>query len=47
MYTLKKQKKKIDFFHLGSKNKWKKIVPKELHEKINNTFEKDLKNLKY
>ena len=42
-----KTKKKIDFFHLGSKNKWKEIVPKEFHEKINNTFEKDLKNLKY
>ena len=42
-----KTKKKIDFFHLGSKNKWKKIVPKELHEKINNVFKEDLKNLKY
>ena len=42
-----KTKKKIYFFHLGSKNKWREIVPKELHEKINNTFEKDLKNLKY
>ena len=43
----KKTKKKIDFFHLGSKNKWREIVPKEFQEKINNIFEKDLKNLKY
>ena len=42
-----KTKKKIDFFHLGSKNKWREIVPKEFQEKINNIFEKDLKNLKY
>ena len=43
----KKTKKKIDFFHLGSKNKWREIVPKEFHEKINNIFKEDLKNLKY
>ena len=42
-----KRKKKIDFFHLGSKNNWKDIVPKELHEKINTIFKEDLKNLKY
>ena len=40
-------KKKIDFFHLGSKNNWKDIVPRELHEKINTIFKEDLKNLKY
>ena len=42
-----KTKKKIDFFHLGSKNKWREIVPKKFHEKINNIFKEDLKNLKY
>jgi len=42
-----KKNKKIDFFHLGSKNKWRKIVPKKFHEKINNIFKEDLKNLKY
>jgi len=42
-----KTKKKIDFFHLGSKNKWREVVPKEFHEKINNIFREDLKNLKY
>ena len=43
----KKTNKKIDFFHLGPKNKWEKVVPKEFHEKINNIFKEDLKNLKY
>ena len=43
----KKKNKKIDFFNLGPKNKWRKVVPKELHEKINNIFREDLKNLKY
>lgn len=42
-----KTKKKINFFHLGSKNKWREVVPKEFHEKINNIFKEDLKNLKY
>ena len=43
----KKTNKKIDFFNLGPKNKWRKIVPKEFHEKINNIFKDDLKNLKF
>ena len=43
----KKINKKIDFFNLGPKNKWRKVVPKEFHEKINNIFKEDLKNLKY
>ena len=43
----KKTNKKIDFFNLGPKNKWRKIVPKEFHEKINNIFKEDLRNLKY
>ena len=43
----KKTNKEIDFFHLGPKNKWEKVVPKEFHEKINNIFKEDLKNLKY
>ena len=47
MCTQKKKNKKIDFFNLGPKNKWRKVVPKELHEKINNIFREDLKNLKY
>ena len=43
----KKKNKKIDFFNLGPKNKWRKVVPKELHGRINNIFREDLKNLKY
>ena len=43
----KKTNKKIDFFNLGPKNKWEKVVPKEFHEKINNIFKEDLKKLKY
>ena len=43
----KKSNKKIDFFNLGPKNKWEKVVPKEFHEKINNIFKEDLKKLKY
>ena len=43
----KKKNKKIDFFNLGPKNKWEKVVPKEFHEKINNIFKEDLKKLKY
>ena len=43
----KKTNKKIDFFNLGPKNKWRKVVPKAFHEKINNIFMEDLKNLKY
>ena len=42
-----KSKKKIDFFNLGPKNKWKEIVPKKFHKKINSIFSADLKNLKY
>ena len=42
-----KTKKKINFFNLGSKNEWRKIVPKKFHEKINNIFSEDLRNLKY
>ena len=43
----KKKNKKIDFFNLGPQNKWRKVVPKAFHEKINNIFREDLKNLKY
>ena len=43
----KKTNKKINFFNLGPKNKWEKVVPKKFHEKINNIFREDLKNLKY
>ena len=43
----KKTKKKIPFFNLGPGNEWEKLVPLELQNKINDTFEKELKELGY
>ena len=37
----------IDFFNLGFKNKWKKILPKNLHKTVNETFKDDLIFFKY
>ena len=42
-----KTKKKITFFNLGKKNNWKKLIPKEMLDKINNIFKEDLKRLGY
>ena len=39
--------KKVPFFNLGPKNNWKKILDVNFREKIENVFEKDLKDLKY
>ena len=39
--------KKITFFNLGPKNDWKQILDTTLAKKLNNTFAKDLKELKY
>ena len=39
--------KKINFFHLGPKNDWKKILNRDLKIKIEKVFEKDLKELSY
>ena len=38
---------KSQFFNLGPKNDWKKIMNKKLKNKINNVFEKNLKELSY
>ena len=38
---------KIPFFNLGPKNDWKKILDKNILEKINKVFEKDLNELNY
>ena len=43
----KKLKKKMSFFNLGSMNKWKNVIPEDYHNKINTSFEEDLKFLKY
>ena len=39
--------KKIPFFNLGPKNNWKKILDQDLKDKLNNIFEKKLKELSY
>ena len=39
--------KKVPFFNLGPKNNWKKILDKDLIKKIDEVFEKDLKELNY
>ncbi len=39
--------KKVPFFNLGPKNNWKKILDGNLIEKIEEVFEKDLKELSY
>ena len=43
----KKLKKNISFFNLGSRNQWNETVPKNLHKKINEIYEKDLEILGY
>ena len=42
-----KTKKKIIFFNLGKKNNWKKLLSKEMLDKINSIFKDDLKKLGY
>ena len=39
--------KKIPFFNLGPKNNWREIISDELKIKLENIFEKDLKELSY
>jgi hypothetical protein len=39
--------KKVSFFNLGPKNNWKEILSEELRLKLENIFEKDLKELSY
>ncbi len=39
--------KKIPFFNLGPKNDWRKILDKNTKEKLENSFEKELKELSY
>ena len=42
-----KSKKKTDFFNLGHKNQWDKILPKEMLKKMNKIYKEDLKRLGY
>ena len=39
--------KKIPFFNLGPKNNWREIISDDLKSKLENIFEKDLKELSY
>ncbi len=41
------ENKQIPFFFLGPKNDWKKILDDDLKFKLNNTFEKNLRELAY
>ncbi len=43
----KNKKNKIKFFNLGPENDWNKILDKNLKEKLNKVFEKDLDELSY
>jgi len=43
----KDRSKKISFFHLGPKNDWRKILNEKLKIKLDETFEKELKELSY
>jgi len=45
--TSKKTKRKIPFFNLGPGNEWKKLIPSELQNQINDSFKKELKELGY
>ncbi len=43
----KKTGKKINFFNLGFNNRWKKILPDDIKEKMNKEFKNDLNILNY
>ncbi len=43
----KNKQNKIKFFKLGPENDWRKILDKDLKEKLNKVFEKDLDELSY
>ena len=45
--VLDKNKKKINFFYLGKKNKWNEILTNNQINLLNTKFEKDLKILEY
>lgn len=43
----KKTGKKIPFFNLGEKNNWRKILDIKIRNKIENSFEKEMRELNY
>ena len=44
---ISKEGKKINFFNMGFKNDWRKLLPQDTAEKISHQFEKELKELGY
>jgi hypothetical protein len=43
----KKTNEKIPFFFLGPDNDWKKILPEDMKTRLNQIYEKNLKELSY
>ena len=43
----KKTGKIINFFNLGFNNRWQKLLPSDIKEKLNKKFEKELRELNY
>ena len=43
----KKTGKVINFFNLGFNNRWQKLLPSDIKEKLNKEFKKELKELNY
>ena len=43
----KKTGKKINFFNLGFNNRWQKLLPSDIKNKINKKLNKELKELGY
>ena len=41
------EEKKIQFFFMGPKNKWKNVLPEDIKYKLNNYFKNDLSILNY
>ena len=42
-----KLEKKVNFFHLGKENNWKKLLRPEMEKKIRTTFNNEMKELNY
>ena len=44
---INKEGKRVNFFNMGFKNDWRKLLPKEIIDKINIEFKKELGELGY
>ena len=45
--TSKKNQEKMNFFYLGKKNNWKKLLNPKVEKKIRETFKREMKELEY